>query len=374
MLFVSGCTNKINQTGSWLVTYDSTLTPRPFSSDSVKLTTAQIQQGIPTGSGSVLALGQVPWTESDLLISFSGLDSVYDAGTIVSAQLILYRSTYNLEPNGLDVNNMQFIGFTMDSLWDPSTATADTIAQIGYGGSNVVLSQSFEDTTITINLDTSIVRQWGLATVDTNYRNYGFILKPSNTSGVVSIYSSVNVGTGYEPYLIVACVKDGLADTVTSNYSSTMTIGRTSITTFAPSGPYHIVQSGTGERETLNFDLGSVPKFSIVNYAELTLYANPIDTLYSSNSTDSLIASYIASTSPITPNITSESFSSQTGDKYVFNVTLAVQLMLNSGNNGFLIQRLSELDNVDSRFMYDELAPDSLKPKLTIIYAPVVRR
>lgn len=48
--------------------------------------------------------------------------------------------------------------------------------------------------------------------------------------------------------------------------------------------------------------------------------------------------------------------------------------MLNQGNYGFIITRSEDYNNLDSRFIYDENAVDSLKPQLTITYTPVVRK
>ncbi|MCL5020186.1 MAG: hypothetical protein M1339_00675, partial [Bacteroidetes bacterium] len=85
---LSGCSDKINQTGSWLVSYGNTLTPRYFNSDSdsVNVKSAQVNLGLANGSSSLLCVGKVPWTEARLLIEFQGLDSVYYASTIISAQ------------------------------------------------------------------------------------------------------------------------------------------------------------------------------------------------------------------------------------------------------------------------------------------------
>ncbi|HEY9164844.1 MAG TPA: hypothetical protein VIS48_01650 [Candidatus Kryptonia bacterium] len=374
---LTGCTNKINQSGSWLVTYDSTLAPRPFDSikDSAKLVTSQINQGIADGAGSEIPIGKVPWTESDLLVRFfAGLDSVYYAETILSANIIFVRGPEYFQPSGYDVHNMQFEGFTMDTLWDPLTYTVDSINALGRGSTNIVLSQSIVDSTVSIQIDTSIARQWAVALFDTNVKNNGMIIKPVNMSGVMSLYSSAFGVTGYIPVMSVACVINGLLDTIITTSSNAMSAATTTITSMAPPGPYRIVQSGTGLRESVLFDLSSIPKFSIVNFAQLTVYADSLDTLYSGNSGDSLYVYYIGSLSPLTLNTVNSALSTQTGNKYVFNVTAPVQLMINRGNNGFMITRYSELSNLDSRFVYDENASDSLKPRLDITYAPVIKK
>lgn len=90
------------------------------------------------------------------------------------------------------------------------------------------------------------------------------------------------------------------------------------------------------------------------------------------NSEDSLEAFCISDPST---NLTSTyALSTQVGNKYTFDVTDAVQQMLNTGNYGFLITRFDESTNVDTRFIYDESAPDSLKPRLTMTYSPVVKK
>jgi hypothetical protein len=370
---LTGCTDKINQTGSWLVGTDSTLVPRYFDSvqDSINLTTSQVTSVVTTGSSAQLSLGSVPWTEADLLLEFYGLDSVHYASIITSAQLILTRAPYVLQPQGEDVRNLQFVGYEMDSAWT-TAYTWDSVAIAAHGTNNIVVGLPVIDSsTVTINLDTAVVRKWGTAAIDSTVKNHGFLLKPTNVSGILSVYSSVS---SYHPEVVVACVINGVTDTIVSSSSYLLSVAHSTIAGSAPSGPFKIVQSGTGLREKLFFDLSRIPKYSVVNSAQLTVFADPIDSLYSGNSVDSLYAYYIVSSATDSVNALSPYLSALVGNKYTFKVTELVQQMLNAGNNGFLIRRFDEVGNVDVRFIYDETAPDSLKPRLTITYSPVIRK
>ncbi len=376
MYALTGCTNKINQTGSWLVATDSTLIPKYIDSitDSFRITSSQVNMSIITGSSDSLSLGSVPWTEADVLLEFYNVDSVFSARTITSAQIILTRARYVLQPAGYDVKNMQFAGYVMDSSWSPTTYTWDSVANAPRDNIDIVLGRpGITDSTITINIDTGIVRQWSLATEypdSTYYKKNGFLLKPENLSGILSVYSSIS---SYPPELIVAFIDtNGVADTTISTSSYSASVAHSTITSTAPGGPYRFLQSGTGVREKLLFDLTRVPNLSIVNYAQLTLFADTLDTLYSGNAEDSLYAYYIVD--PSTNSTATIALSTQVGHKYTFNVTTALQQMLNTGNYGFLITRYDESTNVDARFIYDENAPDSLKPRLGITYSPVVRK
>jgi hypothetical protein len=373
---LTGCTNKINQTGSWLVGTDSTLLPIYIDSinDSFRITSSQVNKSIVTGSSGELSLGNVPWTEADLLLEFYNVDSVYSASTITSAQIILTRAPNLLQLIGYDVKNLQFAGYVMDSIWSSSTYTWDSVMAAPRGTKNIVLGRPIiNDSTITINIDTGIVRQWSLATEypDSNYEKNGFLLKPENISGILSVYSSVS---SYLPELIVSYIDtNGIADTVTSTSSYSASVAHTTITSVAPRGPYRILQSGTGLREKIIFDLTRIPNLSIINYAQLTLFADTLeDTLYSGNSEDSLETYYILD--PSTNSVSTAALSVQVGNKYTFNITVPVQQMLNTGNYGFLITRFDESTNVDARFIYDENAPDSLKPRLAITYSPAVKK
>ena len=372
---LTGCTNKINQTGSWLIGTDSTLVPRIFDSGSlgVKVTSSQVNAGIITGSSDSLSIGSVPWTEADLLLQFYNVDSVYAAKTITSAKIILRRAGYVLQPAGYNVGNLQFVGYVMDSSWSSTTFTWDSVLAAPRGIQNIVLGRPvIDDTTITLNVDTGIVRQWSLATAypDSNYEKNGFLLKPVNISGILSIYSSIGA---YRPELIVTFIDtNGVADTVTSVSSNSASVAHTTIVNAVPQGPYRILQSGTGLREKLIFDLTRIPNLSIINYAQLTLFADTLDTLYSGKSVDSLYAYHI--TDPSINAVDYPYTSTLIGHKYTFNVTVAVQQMLNTGNYGFLVIRFDESSNVDARFIYDESAPDSLKPRLTITYSPAVSK
>ncbi|MCL4510851.1 MAG: hypothetical protein M1470_07265 [Bacteroidetes bacterium] len=373
-LAMIGCTNKINQTGSWLIASDSSMVPRTIDSvtDSLKITSSQVNLGIATGSSTSLSLGSVPWTEADLLLRFYNVDSVYNAQSILSAKVVLTRTSYVLQPAGYDVHNLQFVGYAMDTVWSPITFTWDSVNTIGHGTQNVVLSQMITDTTVVIQVDTGFVRKWALAAVDSTVKNNGFIVKPLNLSGILSVYSTVS--TISRPTCTIVYVKNGQTDTLTTSSSYSTSVAQTTIPNVAPPGAYRFVQSGTGLRESLKFDLSRIPNYSIVNFAQLTVYADTVDTLYSGNSADSLAAYYVIDPSTYQINLNNPFVSTQVGNKYTFNVSVPVQQMLNKGNYGFLITRFSELNNVDTRFIYDESAPDSLKPKLTITYTPAVKR
>lgn len=374
-----GCSNKINQTGAWLVSTDSSQVPTYFDSktDSAASTTTQVSIGLATGLSSTLILGKVPWTEADLLIIFSSLDSVDSAQKILSSSITLYRTAYLLQPSGENVNNMTFAAYSMDSSWSSTTFTWDSVNTVGYGSQNFVTSTAMTDSTIILSLDSTIVRQWALATSDSSVQNNGLILKPQNTNGVFSIYGPVYGVAGRIPMCTVIFInKTGTLDTVTSTLSAATSIGQSYVTTQAPQGNYGIVQAGTGERENVSFDLAKVPRFSIINKATLTLFADTtaqapytrsgvVDSLYAYYTTD-LATGGVSSGYP--------AIGVPSGNRYTFNVGMIVQHMVNTQNNGFMILQYNELNNIDLRFLYNGNAPDSLRPRLTVIYTPTSKR
>lgn len=377
---LSGCSNKFNQSGSWLVSYDSSLTPRYLDSikDSLKVTSSNLNLGLVASSDTVLCLGAVPWSEADLVLEFYGLDSVYYATSITSAQVILRRATYVLQPFGYDVHNLRFEGYALDSTWGSGTFTWDSVAQIPRESSNMILAPAVpevQDSSVVLQIDTSVVRRWGVATQDTSApQNYGFVVKPMNISGVLSLFSTYYSGTGDEPTIIIACVINGISDTVKSTSSSAIYVATTSIN---PPSQTLAVQSGTGLHGNFVFDLSRIPNYSVVNYATLTLFSNRIDTIYSGQSPDSLWAYY--QTSPTTHALSYSGTALSTEDtvskaKYTFSVTTIVQQMLNLGNYGFVITRYEDNNNMDPRFIYNANAPDSLKPRLSVTYTPAVRK
>ncbi len=378
-LLLAGCSNKLNKTGSWLVSSDSSLVPTYFDSvrDSAKVTTSESNYGLATGSSESLILGKVPWTEADLLIRFSALDPVDSAQAILSTTITLYRTTYLLQPIGEDINQLKFAGFPMDTFWNASTFTWDSVNAVGYGAQNIITSSSITDTSVVLQIDTGTVRQWVNATQDSNVRNNGFIIRPQSSNGIISVYGPAYATAGYVPVCTVIYMKNGVQDTTNVTLSYATAVAKTSIESIAPSGPYRFVQAGTGERLSLVFDLSRVPRYSIVNLATLTLSTDSVGQLGYAKSLalDTLVAYYMSD-----PSIGQYSTSypavgfPAAGSRNVFNVTTLVQHMLNTQNYGFMILEYSELDNANARFVYDENAPDSLKPKLTITYTPTSRR
>jgi hypothetical protein len=378
-LVLTGCSSKINQTGGWLVSSDSTLAPVYFDSikDSSKVTTQQVNLGLATGASTSLIIGKVPWTEADLLIRFAALDPVDSAQSILSTTVTLYRAPYVIQPSGKDVHQLQFAGFEMDTVWNSTTFTWDSVNAAGYGTQNIITSSTVTDSTIEIQLDSSTVRQWVIATQDTNVRNNGFIIRPQNSEGVLSVYGPAYATAGYVPSCTIVYMKDGAVDTTVVSLSYATSVAQSSISSYAPAGPYKFVQAGAGERMSLVFDLGSIPKYSIINKATLTLSTDSAaQASYGKNfAIDTLVAYYIAdpSTWLFSTTYPANGYPA-VGSKNIFNVTLLVQHMLNTQNYGFIILEYSELNNANARFVYDENAPDSLKPQLTITYTPTARR
>ncbi len=373
-----GCSNKVNQTGAWLVAYDSTLVPQYLDSirDSVKTTSSEVNVGLATGSSAILSLGMVPWTEADLLMHFSTFGSAYGAQSILSATVIMTRGPYTIDPTGNSGNNLTFNGFSMDSTWNYATVTWDSVAAIGYGGANIVSSQSITDSTVEIGLDTSIVRLWTDATQDTLIKNNGFIIKPTNVGGVLSVYSQFTVTTTAAPICRVVYILNGTVDTLDVALDYSTSVAKTTLATTAPAGPYRIIQAGTGLRENLTFDLSKIPNYSIVNSALLTLQADTTaETPYSySGIADTLVAYYLSDPTTNLVSTTGSAVALVSNGKYTFDVSTIVQHMLNSKNYGFLIAEYNETQNIDSRFLYDGSAPDSLKPRLVITYTPAVKK
>jgi hypothetical protein len=377
-LVLLGCNNKVNQTGAWLVAYDSTLVPQYLDSglDSVKITSSQVNDGLATGSSAIMSLGIVPWTEADLLMHFSAFTPVYGAGAILSATIVMTRAPYTLDPSGNGIQALTFNGYTLDSTWNYTTLTWDSVALIGHGGTNIVTSQTITDSTVLIGLDTNTVRLWANATQDTSIKNNGLLIKPAGGNGVLSVYSSFSSTSTHYPICQVVYLLNGTVDTSNVALDFSTSVAHTTLASVAPQGPYKIVQSGTGLRENLTFDLSRIPNYSIVNSALLTLhFDSTAEAAYSyPGLVDTLIAYYLSNPTTGAVSATGSAVALVSNNEYTFNVSTIVQHMLNSKNYGFLIAEYNELENVDSRFLYDGSAPDSLKPKLIITYTPAVKK
>ncbi len=378
-LVLTGCSNKINQTGAWLVSTDSSQVPTYFDSraDSASSTTTQVNIGLATGASSKILLGKVPWTEADLLIGFSALDSVDSAQKILSGTISLRRTPYSMQVAGESINNMTFAGYAMDSSWTSTTFTWDSVNAVGYGSQNFITSTTLTDSTVVISLDTTLVRRWALATSDSNFVNNGMIIKPLSTNGVFSVYSPVYGTTGFIPLCTVVFInKAGTLDTISTVLSYATSVAQTSLVASAPQGNYGIVQAGTGERENVSFDLSKVPRLSVINKATLTLTA---DTTAQAPYTrggivDSLIAYYTTDLATGGVSAGYPALGVPDGNRYTFDVTTILQHMVNTQNNGFMILQSNELNNIDARFLYNGSAPDSLRPRLTVTYTPTSRK
>ncbi len=265
----------------------------------------------------------------------------------------------------------------MDTVWNASTFTWDSVNAIGYGTQNIITSSTITDTSVVLQIDSSAVRQWATATQDTNVKNNGFIIRPQNVSGMLSVYGPAYATSGYVPECTVVYIKGGVLDTTVVTLSYATSVAQTSIGSVAPSGPYSFVQAGTGERMNLVFDLSRVPKYAIVNQATLVLTTDSVGQAGYGKilAIDTLAAYYVSDPSTWSYNTTNAAYGyPAAGGRNLFDVTTIIQHILNTQNYGFLITEYSELDNVNARFVYNGNAPDSLKPKLVITYTPTTRR
>ena len=297
-----------------------------------------------------------------------------DTINVVSATLKL-RLSYRL---GDAAGPFSFDVYRVIRSWSASTLTWDSVQTGFYDASTKMGGFSGTVTSdtafLTIDLDTSMVRQWlsSTATVD---QKYGIILVPTPSSSVRGfVQFSTGDSASYYPTLTVIAANTSGTTRDTTYYATGM--GTFVADVSLPQDPGIIyVQSGIVYRSKLTFDISFIPRGSTINSAVLSLDPVPGSTRLTSFSTDTTVgaqvdlsgnASVIESQSVILTPPTG-TLSTFTG-----NISHAVQSWVRGPNYGLVLSptlpaATSRLDLYGFYGVHASTA--ALRPRLKIIYS-----
>jgi hypothetical protein len=234
---------------------------------------------------------------------------------------------------------------------------------------------------ITVELDTSMVREWFSTPTTSTTTQFGIVLVPSpSTQNAVS--GLVEFGSGdsasYVPTLqVIAGSRTGpQRDTSYYNLGIDTFVG-TDDHSAAPSSLLY-VQSGVNYRSAIRFDLSTIPRGAIVNAATLYLDRDPATSRISAFVPDTALAAHtildtvnLRLIDPEDPTTFGRRIASS-ATTFGFNIRRAAQSWIRGPNYGIMIRvpGSSEYSTANLFTFYSPAASSlSVRPRLKLVYS-----
>jgi hypothetical protein len=291
---------------------------------------------------------------------------------IVSAELDL-RTVYHfgdsLAPFSMSVHQILLE-------WGTDSLTIDSLKAAGFYKtvpSGVWNPSSIGDTsTLTIPLDTSMIRSWGTYS-DTVIHNFGVLLRPTN-NGVVKGFGSFTISeVAFGPRLLLR-FKDvaGKIDTliITTGTHRFVTTGMN--TAWAADSTHLWVQNGGANRGYVEFDVSSIPLHAAIHKAVLELTLDAQRSQFNYFTADSAFVYFTGDDGTTLTYIVDVGSPVQVGTSkvYQFPVGQFVQRWV----RGAVLKRVAiagfdETFALDLFSFYGAQSNKAVRPKLTIIYS-----
>lgn len=341
------------------------------------------RQNIPR-NGTVNLVGRSGNYTAMALIQFSSTGfPARDTALVFGAKLTLRFETWFGDSSGQFSFNMYRISLP----WGETTVTWDTVQAPGfyeqYTSRGSYSAGAGKDTqTVTIPLDTAMVRQWLATPTSTTNTRYGILLVPTGACSIIRGfheygYLTDSASAGYYPTLQIIAGSPAGAPRDTASYAVSFDTWVGNIENLATNPQLIYVQSGVDYRSTLSFDVSFIPRGAVINSANLLLTSDPATTRVTRFMTDS---SFQLSTNVSAIDRTILDFYPVSGARrggtiltYTVDMTRPVQLWTREPNYGVTLRPNSSFDETSFELLtfFNEKAPPSLRPRLKLKYSTV---
>ncbi len=331
------------------------------------------QTVIPSASTTRLLVGNVDDIESWGVLRFFALPDSVRYMNIVSAEVIL-RSAYHY---GDSLAPFSLTAHKVLRSWGTDSLTIDSLQAAGFYDpaptSSLYLSSVGDTASISIPVDTTVIRNWGTLS-DTTFQNFGILLRPTN-SRVVRGFAMFEVSEQpHRPKLLMRFLRaeSGKIDTVTLNTGISRFGARIGNTSWSSDSTHIYVRNGISYRGMLEFDISSLPAHAAVHKAELELTLDRTRSRFNGYTVDSTFAVFIGDDGIALSTIFALSEPSEVAGMRVhrFPVGQFVQRWIRgAAQRKIAISGFAEPNALDLFVFHGAAAPSSLKPKLTIVYS-----
>lgn len=375
IIFISliSCSDSPSDIGSDLLKIDMINVKKLDSNiDSIPQNSSSFKKIIPLGTSPRLLLGKKDNYTAYTLISFTFTlpDSVKQAIKNDSLEVLEAKGEMNIDYYFGDKNSpFDFSIFEIESFWNSASFTADSFAALSYSQIDLSSNRSGNDSIYYFNINNNIVKNWLKNEVDTSLaRNRGVLMSPKPQSDKIIGFVAFDPETSNDTKINVVVRKPGAyVDTLLAYVLSDVSviIGDDQI-----DSNYITIQSSLAYNGFLSFDLSSLSKGTIVNYAQLTLTLDTLKSKFGNKVFDELRAYIITSTDSMKINESSIYPLRRIGDKYVGDVSGMVRYWTsNNPNYGILLKAGNEILGIEKFMIKSSYYPVfSERPKLEIIY------
>jgi len=331
-------------------------------------------------NGAINLIGRSGNYTAMALIQFSAAYfPARDTALVFSANLTLRFKTWFGDSTG----HFSFNIYRIIAPWNELTATWDTVQAPGFYEPYVTrgtysAGPGTDTQSVTIPLDTAMVKQWLTTPTGTTYSAYGLLLVPTGGCSIIRGFNAYGYDSvAYYPTLqIIAGSPAGTPrDTATYTISYDTWVGN--IENLATNPQLVYIQSGVDYRSTLSFDVSSIPRGAVINSATLLLTSDPATTHISRFTTDS---SFVLATSLSPTDRSLQDNSSVYGTRragnlltYAVDMTRPVQLWNKEPNYGVTLKPSPVDETVGFKLLtfFNEKAPPALRPRLKLKYSVV---
>ena len=367
---LAGCSESPNQVGSTLLPGEDVLRTDTMTVLAVKSTSQPVIIG--TESSPRLLLGKVNTTESWGLIRFAALPDSIHSKPLISAQLNL-RTIYHFG-DSLAAFSLAIHNVLMN--WSSDSLTIDSLKAPGFYDTKMSGNGNFssvgDTVTITIPLDTLMIRKWGTVS-DTTLTNFGLLLRPTN-SRVVKGFGTFSQGdAALRPQLLLRVQGSvGVIDTLIVNSGGNRFVATGPAPNWPSDSTRIYVQNGFAYRGAVDFNVSLLPLHSAIHKATLQLTIDPSHSQSNYFTADSLQVFFVGDDGATLTYLETLSESTRVGTTkvYQFSVGRFVQRwMRGATSRRLVIAGFEEWSSLDLFSFYGAGADKTLKPKLTIYYS-----
>jgi hypothetical protein len=378
------CADEPTSLGLKFLPSNETTGVRIFDSyiDTMRMSSYNFKYRVNTSPSNNLFIGKAGTYSSKALIKFTNLSPDKGNATVSSAVLKLkYRNYYfptstqdSLAQISFDIyrvlQNLNYEKITLDSV---TSSAFGTVSKGSYTGSPTRDSQI-----VSINLDTTLAKDWLKYAADPNYsvKNYGVVLSPNASSAVLKSFYSGIAGSSVKPSITIIYRLNNVTDTLISDISQTLFLAEAVLTPLP--GQFYL-QAGVSYDQIMKFDVSKIPSTATINDVQVILTLDEANSKFTSFSNRGLATAFVTDSAGVkTEQFNIISFS--TGNKYTFGsfnnhpiLTLFQRWLRDETNHGIMIIPGAQNLNLDLFSFYDVNSPDPDKrPRVIIKYTPRV--
>ena len=340
--------------------------------DSLFQSSSTYKKVIALSNADRLLLGKKDNVEAGILVKFLIFFADSIKQQIKNNELTVLSAKVEFTKNYTFGNSSAPIDYSVhqiNSSWSTGF-TSDSLTLLSFDANDISFGKTFTDTINTFNFDNQTALNWLKARADSiTPIDNGLYVKPSMSSEKIIGFQALSIDDLSIPSLEIVIQKAGVYIDTLSYFPS---IDLSVISGSLPDVGFENIgiQAGLNSEARLFFNLSSLPKGIVVNYAKLILTIDTIKTITGSSFTNSLRVNYLTDSTSLIIDSTFSLFLDRDSNTFEGSVTSFVQRTLIENNNqGLLLSASDKLNGVELfAIKGSNAAIFTERPKLQIIY------